>query len=535
MTLLSAADPLMGRRPPFPSRREADRRQIVMRSATKILGRGQHRYYVLDEASMVFDSRHHYVVLGGQGAGKTTLLRLLSGMQKLGRGAIDRRCKVMPPLGVAHAYSDGATGRGLCKTFAQLYDANAREVIEFSLAFSGLGENFERLTQEMPADMRSRLSFAVGYAIPADFYLFDGYVATGSPAFRDRCQKAFEQRQLTSGTIYATRNLKTAESFGDRGVILHNAKLYEFSSVEEAVYSFHNLELEPLHGTLSYAEGLFAKGRLEEARAYLEDSGMVGPDNPAACELYAKLAAGLGDDPSAKSAALSALSADSSLSGPHLLLAQIAGRADDNRGAITHAETFLNHEPDHPEGLQLLAQAYEVDGAFGRAAAIWRALADTGRNAMASRLAARCELRAIGAELQARRWQAALALIENNPQAADEFSMLEMRAEAYGGLSQWPDLKATLREMIALDTERALGVVRKAILKLHADAIVDVLGTLSTEEIQQTSGSRQWNYISAQLLKAARLAKLDGFVETSDKLLAIVARVQSVRDAAPDR
>jgi capsular polysaccharide transport system ATP-binding protein len=510
-------------------RPDADRRAIYMRSATKILGRGQYRYFVLDDVSMVFDASHHYVVLGVQGSGKSTLLRLLSGMQKIGRGTIDRRCKVMPPLGAAHAYGDGASGRELCKIFAQLYDAEPREIINYTYAFSGIGEHFDRSTRDVPAIARSRLSIALGYAVPADIYIFDGSIGAGSAEFRDRCRQAFDQRRAAAGTIFATRNLQAAASFGDRGVIIHGAKLHEFNSVEEALYAYSYIEIQPHYGTLRYAEELLASGRPEEARDYLEDSGLVGPEDPAACELYARIASEMGDDPSAKAAALSALSADATLTSPHVLLAHIASRADDHRAAITHAEAYLNQKPEDADMLRLLARACEADGSYRRAAEAWRNLGETSGNALATRLALRCDLRVVRAELDAGSWEAALDHLQNMAHPHDDMAFVDLEVIALRGLRRWGELGRVIRRIKAGDLDRAVTVICQTLLTDETENAIGLLDLLTDEDMAATTSLKPWRRVMVHLEKSARLATREGNDAAAVVLATAAGRVREAQ------
>jgi capsular polysaccharide transport system ATP-binding protein len=524
--------PLKAGRAASAPRPDADRRAIYMRSATKILGRGQYRYYVLDDVSIVFDASHHYVVLGVQGSGKSTLLRMLSGMQKLGRGTIDRQCKVMPPLGAAHVYGDGASGRELCKIFAQLYDADPREIINYTFAFSGIGEHFDRSTLDLPAMIRSRLSIALGYAVPADIYIFDGAVGAGSAEFRNRCRQAFDQRRAGAGTIFATRNLQAATSFGDRGVIIHGAKLHEFDSVEEALYAYSYIEIQPQYGTLRYAEELLASGRPEEARDYLEDSGLVGPEDPAACELYARIASEIGDDPSAKAAALSALGADATLTSPHLLLAQIASRADDNRAAITHAEAYLSHKPEDVDMLRLLARACEADGSYRRAAEAWRNLGETSGNTLATRMALRCDFRVARAELDAGRWEAALEHLQTIADARDDMAFMDLEVIALRGLRRWGELGRVVRRIKASDLDRCVIVICQALLTDDTESAVGLLDLLTDEDLAATAGLKQWRHVVAHLERSARLARREGNDAAAEVLAGAAGRLNEGRTRA---
>src|SRR5262249_46020114 len=144
-------------------------------------------------------------------------------------------------------------------------------------------------------DERYKVHTAIGYAIPADFYLLDGTIGFGDRNFQKLCRGAFETRKRDAGTILATRGIHRAPEYGDRGGVIHEGALYLFGSVEEALDRYKRYEFEAMDGTISYAQVLVKKGEKAKAREYLREYITSGQEDIAAYELLGDLAFGAGN------------------------------------------------------------------------------------------------------------------------------------------------------------------------------------------------------------------------------------------------
>ena len=215
---------------------------ITLRAVTKYLGRGAMRIVVLDDIDLTIPRKARLVILGQRGAGKTTLLQIMGGMQLPDSGQVKRRASVSPPAGlVRYARSHGST-RQLAGQLAQIYRMDPKAILEFVKEFVEIGNVLEQPIISLPSPLRQRLDYALTFAIPFDFYLFDERVSPATPTeFRDACHQALQERLRGSGLVFATSSVRLARQFDAAAAILHSGKLSLFPSVEDAIEVFQKL------------------------------------------------------------------------------------------------------------------------------------------------------------------------------------------------------------------------------------------------------------------------------------------------------
>ena len=114
---------------------------------------------VIDNLSIVFDTRKSIGILGLNGAGKSTLIRLIGGVELPNRGRIRRSVNISFPLGYTGCFAGNMTGRENAAFLARVYGYNVAEVVEFVEAFAELGEYFDEPVRTYSSGMHSRLGF----------------------------------------------------------------------------------------------------------------------------------------------------------------------------------------------------------------------------------------------------------------------------------------------------------------------------------------------------------------------------------------
>jgi len=84
------------------------------------------------------------------------------------------------------------------------------------------------------------------YAIPCDYYVFDGSPDGGRSEVRSLCRKALSARSKQAGVIIATGSARTAKILGPdvNGAILYRGDFTVYRQVEDALAVFEGLEPE---------------------------------------------------------------------------------------------------------------------------------------------------------------------------------------------------------------------------------------------------------------------------------------------------
>lgn len=219
---------------------------ITLHSVSKELGRGQFKTLVLDDINWLIERRSRIVILGQRGSGTSVLLNILAGLSLPTRGWVDRRATISIPGGFLR-YARFGTPRELILRIAQLYGADPHDIIKFIATGMQRDDIINVPVRRLPAAIRQQLNMALTYAVPCDFYLFDGVIEAGrKPEFRAFCRQAFNMRSQQAGSIVATNSSRMAAGLGEglTGGVLFRGKLTLYQRLGDAIAVFDRLPLE---------------------------------------------------------------------------------------------------------------------------------------------------------------------------------------------------------------------------------------------------------------------------------------------------
>lgn len=482
---------------------------IVLKSASKSFGRWTRRKQVLSLIDGVFYPDRDYVIIGERGSGKSALLRLLCGLHAPTRGRVERRGRISVPIGVGHEFANQQTLRQLTSLFSKRFGADPKQVARFTFEVSGLEEYANVHAIDLPAELRGKFYYALGYAIPADIYLIDESYAFGDQQFRALCVDALAERRKTAGTILATSNLKLAESHGGAGVILHQGRLLFCDDVGEAIADFQKLRLERLDGTINYADELILQGRRDEALTYMRELIVEDSEDADLLRAVAERAHKMNDPVLAREAAETALKLNPELTQLHLLIGNIAEKGGDAAVAIHNLTKFIETNPKDSKALISLARSYETKGAFKDAAIIWRELSEAG-NSLAARFAMR-------ASINAGDWAGALADVNKTMIHDDDLSLYEFKANILLELGDHVALKDLMRSLCNRHAESAMRVICRSLGKLDHGEVLNLIQCFPETELQKLSNSKLMPPLISYLRKQSSFARRDGNLDLSTR------------------
>ena len=200
---------------------------------------------VIDNLSIVFDTRKSIGILGLNGAGKSTLIRLIGGVELPNRGRIRRSVNISFPLGYTGCFAGNMTGRENAAFLARIYGYNVAEVVEFVEAFAELGEYFDEPVRTYSSGMHSRLGFGASMALKFDVYLIDEGFGAGNSRFAARVQETFRSRLEHSRMIIVSHTPEILLTYCDAGATLHEGKLTYYDNIKEAVASYNKIVADP--------------------------------------------------------------------------------------------------------------------------------------------------------------------------------------------------------------------------------------------------------------------------------------------------
>jgi capsular polysaccharide transport system ATP-binding protein len=298
----------------------------------------------------VFDNRRNYVIFGLRHSGKTTLLGVLGGTIPLTDGHVTRIGMVSPIIGNPTILTTARTTADLVEIYAALYRADPVLYRAFVQEYGVVaGRLAQRPVLKLPPDVRRSLAFALSYGVPAEWYLFDGYVGpSGDSVLAKWTTRAFEHRKANSATIYITSTTRNASRFGDIGGVLHNGRLVLFDDLEQAVDAFNRIQgiapkgpgtgrgLDPKNHSveLTRAKALASSGDIGGAIGTLKALQTEGALEPDQAYALARMYEQRGEWDSAISSARSVLKLAPAHKGAMVLLARSLEKKMDFKGAL---------------------------------------------------------------------------------------------------------------------------------------------------------------------------------------------------------
>ena len=220
---------------------------ITLNSVSKELGQGRFKTLVLDNVNWTIQRRSRIVILGQRGSGISVLLDILAGLSLPTRGWVERRATISVPGGFLR-YSRFSTPRQLILRLSQLYDADPRDIVKFTIGAMQRHDMMDIPVRQLPASIRQQFNMALTYAVPCDFYLFNGAIEAGrNREFRAFCRQAFAMRSKQAGTIVTTSSGRVAAAKvgeGAMGGVLFRSKFTLYKRLEDAIAVFDSLPPE---------------------------------------------------------------------------------------------------------------------------------------------------------------------------------------------------------------------------------------------------------------------------------------------------
>lgn len=219
---------------------------ITLHSVSKEMGKGQFKALVLDSINWTLPRRCRIAILGQRGSGTSVLLQIIAGLSLPTQGWVDRSATISIPGGYVR-YTRSGTARQLAARLGQLYRADPEDILEFVTSAMERSDVVDVPIRQLPVAFRRQLNLAISYAVPCDFYCFDGSIDVARPPrFRAFCRRAFAMRSKHAGIVVATSSSRVAAGLGEgfMGGILFRSRLTLYERLDDAIAVFDSLPLD---------------------------------------------------------------------------------------------------------------------------------------------------------------------------------------------------------------------------------------------------------------------------------------------------
>jgi capsular polysaccharide transport system ATP-binding protein len=200
------------------------------------------RREVFRNISLTIEKTDRIAFMGPRLSGKSTLIKMITGFEQPDSGTVSRFCDISYPIGNSTVLSSNMTGKENIAFICRIFGCDTRETLAFIQEFTGLGGALDRELALYARDDRSRLAYALSYALPFDIYVLDGSFGAGTPDFKNRCEALLEKRMETSGILFATAYTSFARYFCKKIVLIDDCQLVEYDDLDAGIEHFKELK-----------------------------------------------------------------------------------------------------------------------------------------------------------------------------------------------------------------------------------------------------------------------------------------------------
>lgn len=219
---------------------------IRAESLTKFFPTRFGKKYVFRGLDFDLDNHVNVGILGRNGAGKTTLINMIAGIETPSSGQIYKDESISWPLGLGSAYQNSMSGYQNARFVCRIHGCSGRELDEavaFVKAFSELGDYFNMPLGAYSSGMRARLGFALSMVFQFETLLIDEAMAPGDPPFRQKANKALEERREQCRVIMVSHNLVELYRTCQAGIVVGGGEGKYYPDFNDALFDYAGEEV----------------------------------------------------------------------------------------------------------------------------------------------------------------------------------------------------------------------------------------------------------------------------------------------------
>jgi ABC-type polysaccharide/polyol phosphate transport system ATPase subunit len=229
-------------------RRHDSLRDLIPSAARSLLrrrlpaGLRDQEFWALKDVSFQVERGEALGIIGPNGAGKSTALKLLSGILRPDRGAIEASGRLSALIEVGAGFHPDLTGRENIYLNGAILGMTRKEMdrkLEEIVAFSELKEFLDTPVKRYSSGMYARLGFSVAAHVDPDILLVDEVLSVGDWAFQRKClekMESFVRRGVT--VIFISHNLQAVMNLCPRALLLRGGSVVDAGPTGRVVRSY---------------------------------------------------------------------------------------------------------------------------------------------------------------------------------------------------------------------------------------------------------------------------------------------------------
>ncbi|MDD6395008.1 MAG: ABC transporter ATP-binding protein [Firmicutes bacterium] len=196
-----------------------------------------------EDVSFVIHKGEAVAFFGKNGAGKSTLLKMITGVLFPTEGEIEVNGEVSALLELTAGFDPEFTGREnvyLRGHMRGMSDDKIKGYEQAIVEFADIGEYIDQPVRTYSSGMRARLGFAINANIEPEILIVDEALSVGDAAFRKKCNTIVKKIIAEENTtlLLVTHSSEMARQFCERGIVLHQSKVYFDGPIEEAIAKY---------------------------------------------------------------------------------------------------------------------------------------------------------------------------------------------------------------------------------------------------------------------------------------------------------
>jgi len=199
-------------------------------------------FWALKDVSFEVKQGDVFGIVGLNGSGKSTLLKVVSGILKPTKGAVQIRGSISPLIELGAGFDMELTARenvilnGLVLGYPKKdILAKMDEIIEFS----ELQEFMDVAVKNFSSGMVARLGFAIATAVQPDILIVDEILSVGDFLFQEKCEKRI-RGMMDAGTtvLIVSHAIEQIERLCSHVLWLDKGKLVQIGETEQVCNAY---------------------------------------------------------------------------------------------------------------------------------------------------------------------------------------------------------------------------------------------------------------------------------------------------------
>ncbi len=200
-------------------------------------------FWALEDLSFAVQPGEAFGIIGPNGAGKSTMLKILAGIMRPNRGAVDVRGRVSALIELGAGFHGDLTGRENIYLNASILGMPRREVhrrFDEIVEFAGVRDFLDTPIKRYSSGMHARLGFAIAAHVDPQVLLVDEVLSVGDRVFRAKCMDKMRSfLRQGAAVMFVSHDLGAVTSFCDRALVLDRGREVFCGSAGDAVGRYY--------------------------------------------------------------------------------------------------------------------------------------------------------------------------------------------------------------------------------------------------------------------------------------------------------